>query len=129
MKQEKRNEFIKELIEIKQLLKSRDVESISLGYSMFQSSKFRKYIRNKVYAYRSTPDVLYNFPLYPLASQEEINQKDDFKKYLLIELNRMKTKHAYNVICDFILDRIIIYDRTYRRKRGKRRFTQNYPGR
>lgn len=93
-------DYKKELKEILPLLESADEESRKLGYHLFQTSKFRKYIRNKCYAYKERKTYI-RFPLDPLIN----NGEDDF-----FTKNDAKINHAKIVIEEYLKNKIVIYD-------------------
>ena len=112
---EDRNEFILELRKILPLLKSIDFESQKLGYSLYQESSFRKYVRNKFYAYKDAPNLISKFPLTSLAN-EKISDR-----IMARAINNRKIKRTYDIIVSYIKNKIIIYDNSFLKRKRIRR--------
>lgn len=116
----KKKKFTKvELKKILQLLKSPDEESRHLGYSLYQNSEFRKYIRNKCFCIKEENlNIFYRFPLNSLVTKMYKNQSKEWNKK---DSNDRKIVSLFKILKLYINNNILIYDYSYFKQRRNKR--------
>lgn len=101
----------KEIKEIVKLLQARDEESRYLGYAYYRTSKFRKYVRNKLYAYKDKPNQKFKFPMYSLNLNKQENLFNEIHR---VSTNESNINLVRTILVAYIQNDIIFYGKKRR---------------